>query len=171
MGATTAGMVQRRCRYCEQIFQPSKYQPQQSVCSGSDCQRRRRADYHRRKIAADPEYRQVCRDSSQKWRSRNSDYWRQYRARHPAALERNRQQQHVRNQIRRLHDLANNNSAFDLKHSAAEIWLLGTRLRDLANNNSVPTQIWILEPLPPRKPPQSESCKQQRPGTQTASAG
>ena len=101
-------MVERRCRYCERIFQPSKYQPGQSVCSDSGCQRRRRAEYHRQKIAADPEYRQVCLDSPQKWRSRNPDYWRRYRDQHPAAVERNRQQQHVRDQKRRLCDLLRN---------------------------------------------------------------
>src|SRR5580765_5178485 len=120
-------MVERRCRYCERIFQPSKYQLGQSVCSERECQRRRRADYHRQKIAADPEYRLVCRDSPQKWRSRNPDYWRRYREEHPEAVERNRQRQHVRDQKRRLRDLANNNSAFDLKRSAAEVWLLGLR--------------------------------------------
>ena len=164
-------MVERRCLYCERIFQPSKYQPGQSVCSDPGCQRRRRADYHRRKIAADPEYRQVCLDSPQKWRARNPKYWRRYREQHPAAVRRNCQQQHVRDQKQRLRKLANNNSAFDLKRSAAEIWLLGPGLQNLANNNSVPAQIWILEALPPRKPPVSESCKQQRPGSQAVSAG
>ena len=164
-------MVGRLCPYCERIFQPSEYQPGQSVCSESVCQQRRRADYHRQKIAADPEYRQVCLDSPQKWRARNPDYWRHYREQHPAAVERNRQRQHVRDQKRRLLDLANNNSAFDLKRSAAEIWLLGAGLQNLANNNSVPAQVWILEALPPRKPPVSESCKQQRPGSQAVSAG
>ena len=164
-------MVERRCRYCEQSFQPSKYQPGQSVCSAPDCQRRRRADYHRQKISADPLYRQGCLDSPQKWRSRNPDYWRRYREQHPAAVERNRQLQHVRDQKRYLRDLANNNSAFDLKHSAAEVWLLGAGLENLANNNSAPAQVWVLEALPPRKPPASESCKQQRLGDQAASAG
>jgi hypothetical protein len=161
----------RQCRYCERSFQPSKFQQRQSVCGDTACQRRRRADYHRQKIAADPEYRQVCLDSPQKWRSRNPDYWRQYREQHPEAVERNRHQQHVRDQKQRLRDLANNNSAFDLKHSAAEIWLLGAGLQNLANNNSAPAQVWILEPLPSRKSPQSESCKQQRPGNEAASAG
>lgn len=164
-------MVQRRCRYCEQDFQPSKYQPTQLVCSQPHCQRRRRADYHSQKIAADPEYRQVCRDSPQKWRSRNPDYWRRYREKHPDAVERNRQRQRVRDRKRRLGDLANNNSAFDLKRSAAEIWLVGSGLQSLANNNSAAAQVWILEALPPRKPPQSESCKQQRSGAQPRSAG
>ena len=135
-------MVERRCRYCERIFQPSKYHPAQSVCSDSGCQRRRRAEYHRQRIVADPEYRQVCLDSPQKWRSRNPDYWRRYRERHPAAVERNRQQQHVRDQKRRLRDLANNNSVFDLKHSVAGVWLLGAGLQDLANNNVLaPTRL------------------------------
>jgi len=164
-------MVERRCRYCERIFQPSKHQPAQLVCSDPGCQRRRRAEYHRQKIAADPEYRQVCLDSPQKWRSRNPDYWRRYREQHPATLERNRQQQHVRDQKRRLRNLANNNSVFDLKHSAAGVWLVGAGLQNLANNNSAPAQVWVLEALPPRKPPQSESCKQQRPGMEAASAG
>jgi hypothetical protein len=161
----------RQCRYCERSFQPSKCQPRQSVCGDTACQRRRRADYHRQKIAADPEYRQVCLDSPQKWRSRNPEYWRQCREQHPQAVERNRQQQHVRDQKQRLRDLANNNSAFDLKHSAAEIWLLGPGLQNLANNNSAPAQVWILEPLPPRIPPQSEACKQQRSGNRAAFAG
>jgi hypothetical protein len=164
-------MVERRCRFCEQSFVPSKYQPGQLVCGSSDCQRRRRAEYHRQKIAADPEYRQVCCDSSQKWRSCHPDYWRRYREQHPAAVERNRQRQHVRDQKRRLRDLANNNSVVDLKQSAAEVWLLGPGLQDLANNNSAPAQIWVLEALPLRKPPASKSCKQQPPGVSAASAG
>ena len=141
------------------------------MCGIADCQRRRRADYHRQKIAADPEYRQVCLDSPQKWRANHPDYWQRYRERHAAAVERNRQQQHVRDQKRRLRNLANNNSVFDLKYCAAEIWVVGDELRDLANNNSVPAQVWILEALPPRKPPVSESCKQQPAGVVTASVG
>jgi hypothetical protein len=164
-------MVERRCRYCERIFQPSKYQPGQSVCSEPSCQRRRRADDHRQRIITDPEYRQVCLDSVQKWRARNLDYWRRYRDQHPTAVARNRQRQYVRDQKRRLRDLANNNSAFDLKRSAAEVWLLGSDLEHLANNNSAPAQVWVLETLPSRKPPVSDSCQQQRPGAPAVSAG
>jgi hypothetical protein len=164
-------MVQRRCRYCERVFQPSKFQPGQSVCSESDCQRRRRSDGHRRKIASDPEYRQVCQDSSRKWRTRNPEYWRRRRESNPAIVERNRQQQRVRDQKRRLRDLANNNSVFDLKRSAAQVWLVGVGLEHLANNNPAPAQIWVLEALPPRRGPQTESCQQQRSGIDSVSAG
>lgn len=164
-------MVQRRCGYCERVFQPSKFQPSQSVCSESECQRRRRSDTRRRKIASDPEYRQVCQDSSRKWRARNPEYWRRRRESNPALVERNRQQQRIRDQKRRLRSLANNNSAFDLKRSAAQVWLVGVGLEHLANNNSAPAQVWVLEALPPRRGPQIESCQQQRSGIDSLSAG
>jgi hypothetical protein len=56
-------MGERRCLYCRQIFQSSKFQRRQAVCGGVDRQRCRRADFHRVKIAVDPEYCEVCRDS------------------------------------------------------------------------------------------------------------
>ena len=164
-------MVERRCRYCERVFQPSKFQPGQSVCSQLECQQRRRTDYHRRKIASDPEYCQSCQDSSRKWRSRNPGYWRRRRESNAAIVERNRQQQQLRDQKRRLRDLANNNSAFDLKRSAAQVWLVGMDLEHLANNNSARAQIWVLEALPSRRGPQSESCQQQRSGIDSVSVG
>ena len=118
-------MDERRCLYCQQTFQPSKFQRRQAVCGEAHCQRRRRADYHRAKLAADPEYRDVCRDSPRKWRSRNPDYWKQYRQKNPASADRNRSQQRLRDRKRHLRNLANNTSALDLKHSVAEVWLVG----------------------------------------------
>jgi hypothetical protein len=164
-------MVERRCRYCEQGFQPSKLHPGQSICSQLACQQRRRADYHRQKVAADPEYQQVVQDSSRKWRTRNPEYWRRRRESNPAIVERNRLQQRVRDQKRRLRHLANNTSAFDLKRSAAQVWLVGVGLEHLANNNPAPAQVWVLEALPPRPGPQTESCQQQSSGVDAVSAG
>jgi hypothetical protein len=143
-------MGERRCRYCQQVFQPSKFQRRQTVCGEAGCQRKRRTDYHREKIAADPEYREVCRDSPRKWRARHPGYWKQYRENRPEAAEHNRRQQKLQDRKRRLCDLANNTSALDLKHSAAQVWLVGSGAAHLANNNSAPAQIWVIEALPPR---------------------
>jgi hypothetical protein len=128
-------------------------------------------EYRQQKLQADQEYRQVCRDSSRKWRSRNPDYWRQYRAKHPAAVAQNREKQKTRDTRQHLRDLANNTSAFDLKHSAAAVWLLNGHAADLANNNSVSAQVWVIEALPGRKGPGRESCKQQPAGIVSAFAG
>jgi hypothetical protein len=146
-------MGERRCRYCQQVFQPSKFQPRQAVCGGAECQRKRRTDYHREKVVADPEYREACRDSRRKWRARHPGYWKQYREEHPEAAEHNRQQQKFRDRKRRLRNLANNTSALDLKHSAAQVWLVGPGAAHLANNNSAPAQIWVIEALGSRPSP------------------
>lgn len=157
-------MADRRCRYCQKTFRPSKFQPRQAVCADPVCQRQRRTDYHRQKIASDAEYREVCRDSPRKWRARHPDYWKRYREEHPAAADRNRRRQQVRDRRQRLASLANNTSALDLKHSAAEVWLLGPGAADLANNNSAAAQIWVIETLTPALPSAPPPCKQQPAG-------
>src|ERR1700679_1174506 len=81
-----------------------------------------------------------------------------------ARSDRNRSQQQLRDRKRRLCNLANNTSALDLKHSAAQVWLFGPGAAYLANNNSAPAQIWVIEALPPRRTPGPPSCKQQPAG-------
>jgi hypothetical protein len=153
-------MSERRCRYCDLQFEPSRCHPEQTTCSQSVCQQRRRADNRKRKLISDPEYRQVCRESARKWRADHPGYWKQYRATHPSAAERNRARQRQRDQRQRLLDLANNNSVLDLKSSVAGVWLLGPAAVDLANNNLASAQVFIVQG-PARKPPASEaSCKQ-----------
>jgi hypothetical protein len=136
----------RCCRYCQQSFQPSKYRPEQSVCSQPDCQRRRRNDYHRHKIATDPEYAQVVCDSRKKWRADHPDYQKKYWQTHADAAERNRQQQRQRDRKQRVENLVKNNSALDLKSSAAEVWLVGPGMKDLVKNNLASCQLFIFQP-------------------------
>lgn len=134
----------RRCPYCQRSFLPSLYRPQQEVCSHPECQQRRRADYHRKKIARDPEYHQVVLESQKKWRVRHPDYEQQRRQANPRLVESNRERQRHRDHRRRLQRLAKNNLALDLKHSASEVWLLGPKLRDLDKNNLASAQVLIL---------------------------
>jgi hypothetical protein len=157
-------MSQRCCRFCQREFQASRFHPEQTTCSAKPCQRQRRSQNRKRKLALDAEYRQVCRDSSRKWRANHPGYWKQYRAAKPDAVERNRVQQRRRDLRQRLADLANNNSALDLKSSAAAVWLLGPAADDLANNNLASAQVLILQ-SPLRRPPLPlASCKQQLSG-------
>lgn len=104
-------MNDRRCRYCQKTFRPAPYHPRQLVCSEPGCQRQRRNDYRRQKIASDPVYQQVCLESPRKWRRSNPEYWKKYRSDHPEQVERNRRQQRLRDLKRRLANLANNNLA------------------------------------------------------------
>ena len=171
MECDNALMVERRCRFCQQTFQPSRYQPKQYVCSRAECQRQRQTEFHRSRLAADAEYAETCRESARKWRQQHPDYWKQYRQSHPASATRNREKQRDRDRKQRLVTLANNNPASDLKPCPATVWLLGTELLDLANNNSAPAQVWVLEALPRRNAPGEASCKQQSSGAAAASGG
>ena len=104
-------MQPRCCRFCQELFAPSPFHPEQAVCSAALCQRLRRHQNRKRQLARDAEYRQVCRDSARKWRANHPGYWKGYRAAQPGSVERNRTQQRQRDLRRRLSNLANNNLA------------------------------------------------------------
>jgi hypothetical protein len=130
----------RCCRFCLLSFEPSKFRPDQSVCSQPLCQRQRRGEYHRRKIDTDPVYAQVVIDSRKKWRDAHPDYQKTYRQSHAPSVERNRQMQPRRDAKRRAQFLVKNNLALDLKHSAAEVWLLGPQFAILKRTTWLPAK-------------------------------
>jgi len=90
-------------------FQPSPYRLQQRISSQPECQRRRRADYHRQKIRTDPLYAQVVRDSRRQWQAEHAAYQKAYWQAHPEAAERNRTRQRQRDRQRRVTNLVKNN--------------------------------------------------------------
>jgi hypothetical protein len=151
----------RCCPYCQRSFHPSAYRLQQRVCGQLECQRHRRADYHRGKIHADPVYAQVVLDSRKQWRTEHADYQKTYWRTHPEAAERNRQRQRLLDRQRRITSLVKNSAALDLKHSAAEVWLVGPDAADLVKNNVAFSEVMVFQRVIPRQP---ESCKEHRAG-------
>lgn len=140
-------LSRRCCRYCQQSFEPSKFRPDQSVCSRAECQRRRRAEYHRGKMAADSEYAQIVRDSQRKWRQTHPGYQKTYRQSHATAVERNRMLQQRRDEKRRVQLLVKNNLALDLKHCDAAAWLLASPPGDLGKNNLASCRMFIFQTI------------------------
>ena len=136
----------RVCRQCGQSFIPSVFRPsQQQTCSAPECQRRRKAAYHRARYRTDPEYREVCRESDGKWRERQREYQARYRQAHPDYVERNRSAQSRRDRKRKLRDLVKNNLAFDVKSASADVWLAGSEAGNLVKNNLAISEILIFQ--------------------------
>ncbi len=133
------------CPYCNKLFAPSPFHPNQKVCLSPECQRRRRTDYHRQKIATDSEYRLACTESRKKWRESNPAYQSRYRGRNEDYCQRTRQKQRVRNQKRRLSLIVKNNLAIDLKRLPAEVWLTGPGLDGIVKNNLAICQVLIFQ--------------------------
>jgi len=93
--------VERRCEHCGELFIPRKNVARQRYCSKAGCQNARRNQWRRRKLVADPDYRDNQYDAQKKWRETHRDYWSRYRASHPEYVERNRALQRERNHRRR----------------------------------------------------------------------
>jgi len=111
------------CPYCRQTFTRSRYHPDQTACSAADCQRQRRAAYHRQKLQADPSYRDQCRDSQQQWREQHPEYMRTYRAKQQSSPK--RPSRAASPDLALLLELVKNNVAIDLKAYPATILLIG----------------------------------------------
>ena len=117
-------MNEKTCPYCKQRFLPSRFHPDQLICSSADCQRRRRADYYQRKLGEDPGYQEQCRHSQRKWREENPNYMKRYLAKRRALKRSLTGESSVVNELERLLDLARNNRVLDLKSSDATILLV-----------------------------------------------
>jgi hypothetical protein len=72
-------MKQPVCPYCKKEFLRSRFHPEQVVCSSPECQRHRRADYHRKKLAEGAMYKMACEDCKKEWKRNNPGYQQRYR--------------------------------------------------------------------------------------------
>jgi len=119
-------MSVKMCLYCQKEFECSRYHPDQQVCSSTECQRRRRTDYHRKKLQKDPLYREQCLDSQRKWRERNRENIKRYvsKSRGKRLFE-----SAISTLVREHHllGLNENNLALNLKPLTAAIWLIYPR--------------------------------------------
>ena len=96
----------RRCAHCRRHFLPDPRVKTQRFCSNKVCQRARKAQWQRAKLATDPDYQANQRDCHQRWRHQHPQYWRQYRQQRADYRERNRLLQQHRDHKRRLRPLA-----------------------------------------------------------------
>ena len=140
-------MNDKMCRYCIQKFRPSRYHPDQQVCSSADCQRRRRTDYHRQKLIEDPIYREQCLDSQKKWREKNPHYMKRYWAKRRDHGRLNAKRDHLTSELHQLLKLLKNNTAVDLRSLDASIWLVGPNGFLSEKNNLASAKIIIVQAI------------------------
>lgn len=92
IGDTVSTGVSRNCAICSQEFTPSKYRPEQQVCSKPECQKERqrknilswreRNPAYFRHIQANPHWRNKRSLRSKQWRQAHPDHIREYRKNH-----------------------------------------------------------------------------------------
>ena len=89
------------CFHCGQYFTPSPRHKDQRYCKKPACQRARKAEWQRNKMATDPQYKADQKQSHYEWLRANPNYWKDYRKRNPKKAERNLILQIIRNRRRR----------------------------------------------------------------------
>jgi hypothetical protein len=139
-------MALPRCPYCREPFAPSRYRPDQTVCGGPDCQRQRRAAYHRKKLQDDASYRAQCRDSQQLWREQHLDYMPTYRKSHTRPAPKTRPPAGSPAELVRLLNRVKNNVAIDLNACPARVFIVSAEER--VKNILATAQLVLVEVLP-----------------------
>jgi len=91
-----------KCQHCHRPFPRRPHLPDQAFCHRRPCQNTRKNQWRKSKLASDKAYRQNQRDAQIRWQNKNPDYWRLYRAQHPAYVAANREKQRYRNRRRKL---------------------------------------------------------------------
>ncbi len=114
-------MKRRKCKHCGRSFILTSRHPNQKYCSQKECQRVRKTDWQRRKLAGDEDYRINQADCWANWASQHPGYWKQYREKHPEYVQRNKEKQLKRNRINRgqppLMAITSNIAKMDANHS------------------------------------------------------
>ena len=100
-------IMSRKCKACGNEFQPHAKSSKQSYCSSPECQLERRRRWLREKRQVDDAYKGNEEQKVKQWRSKNQNYWKEYRKTHPDYADRNRHQQQIRNQRTRNPLIAN----------------------------------------------------------------
>ena len=99
----------RRCRCCRRPFQARRNTPKQKTCSRRRCQKSR----HQKDCVAwrkkNPTYDHRWRSKKRGWAKAYPNYWRHYRAAHPAYRQRDNAR---RRRSRRHHQSAANQDAY-----------------------------------------------------------
>ena len=146
------------CRQCGAMFIKQR-NPNQVYCPVTACQRERKNKWRREKMNVDCDYKNNQQMANARWQSKNPDYWRNYRASHPAYVQCNREAQRVRDSASGKntslveHDMDADSNASHLAKSdglhhealihAGSYWLIAMD-GDLAKSDALPVKIAVI---------------------------
>ena len=99
-------MAEGLCCHCGKLFKLSPRHKNQTFCREIECQKAQKAEWQRRKMKTDPEYRLNQKLSKGKWVRSHPHYWKEYRKNNPEKAERNRLLQIIRNKRAKTHRLS-----------------------------------------------------------------
>ena len=94
--------IQCAAPHCRRLFNANPRVKNQRYCGEKDCQRTRKCEWQKQKLADDPDYKANQRDCQREWRRLRPEYYRKYRQDHPNYRKRNTLLQGCRNTKARM---------------------------------------------------------------------
>lgn len=157
----------RHCKHCGSVFLV-KRNPKQQYCSKSDCQRARKNHWRCDRRRHDADYMINQNSANRRWQASHTDYWKQYRVSHPEYVQRNREQQRIRDGTTKNHvrHLANEDASHLAKSDALNgknliqsgcYWLIKRIDDNLAKSDALRVEISLITT---GYPVSDESCKE-----------
>lgn len=157
----------RHCKHCGAGFL-IKRNPKQQYCSKPDCQRTRKNHWRGDRRRHDSDYIINQNSANQRWRASHPYYWKHYRASHPDYVQRNREQQRIRDGTAKNHvpRLANRDASHLVKSDALNernpiqsgaYWLIPQGDNHLAKSDALRVEINLITTS---YPVSEESCKE-----------
>jgi hypothetical protein len=143
-------MNKRVCPHCKQEFSANRFHPEQVVCSFPPCQQQRRTEYHRRKIATDPDYRELCANSRTYWKEKNPEYPKQHRAKSENVNAAADKSESARAELLRLlghakNTSARNTSALTVTRCLVEVLWVTNADASVATNNLASAKVIVFQ--------------------------
>ena len=136
--------MQNRCIHCRRFFVPNPRSKGQQYCGRKQCQRARKSQWQRRKMATDADYRKNQKEAQATWQENNPQYWRHYRNTHPEYVQNNRCLQKQRDARRRAVRLAKMDALNPKKHIMSGTYYLVPFLDNLAKMDALTQKINII---------------------------
>jgi len=88
------------CKNCFEFFPSSPRHKDQNYCMKPECRRAKKAACKRRRMDAEPKFKEEQQLTNKKWAQNRPGYWKDYRKKNPKKAERNRALQTLRNRRR-----------------------------------------------------------------------
>lgn len=133
-----------RCKNCHRWVPANPRIKNQKYCNRKPCQRVRKTEWERNKIATDPDYRTNRKESRDRWLENTPGYWSEYRRTHSGYRRQNRKMQKIRDAKRKARRLANMDASKIGKKMIPGSYYLIPISEDLANMDALMQKIFII---------------------------
>lgn len=133
-----------KCVNCKKIVPANPRIKNQDYCNAKKCQQARKNLWKRQKVAIDPDYKKSQEEYQEEWNTKNPNYWKNYREKHPKYCERNRLLQKIRDAKNRAKKSCKGDALIEILSIEPGIYEL-TPIKNISDkNDSLKSKVIVI---------------------------